>query len=282
MKAAAFDYRRAHSLAEATTALQAAASAAKPLGGGQSLGPMLNLRLTRPALLVDLSGLDEMRTVNAGPDGYWIGGALTHAEIEDGMLDPVLAEAPGLAALLRHVAAGIAYRAIRNRGTLAGSLAHADPAADWVLAMMALNAQLQCVGAHGSRWVGIDAFMSGAFSTALADGEVLAGVRVARCSASMRWGYYKFCRKTGEFAQASCAAVFDPVHGSARIVLGALDGAPAPLPQLAGALAREGAAALAGDAVRDAVCQAAGTGDPVRLQLLVAAVQRCLEQVMEG
>jgi carbon-monoxide dehydrogenase medium subunit len=282
MKAAAFDYQRAHSLAEATAALQAAVSAAKPLGGGQSLGPMLNLRLTRPALLVDLSGLDEMRAVNAGPDGYWIGGALTHAEIEDGMLDPVLAEAPGLAALLRHVAAGIAYRAIRNRGTLAGSLAHADPAADWMLAMMALNAQLQCVGAHGSRWVGIDAFMSGAFTTALADGEVLAGVRVARCSASMRWGYYKFCRKTGEFAQASCAAVFDPAHGSARIVLGALDGAPAPLPQLAGALARQGAAALAGDAVRDAVYQAAGTEDPVRLQLMVAAVQRCLKQVMEG
>ncbi|MEN3274539.1 MAG: aerobic carbon-monoxide dehydrogenase medium subunit [Massilia sp.] len=282
MKAAAFDYQRAHSLAEATAALQAAMSAAKPLGGGQSLGPMLNLRLTRPALLVDLSGLDEMRAVNAGPDGYWIGGALTHAEIEDGMLDTVLAEAPGLAALLRHVAAGIAYRAIRNRGTLAGSLAHADPAADWMLAMMALNAQLQCVGAHGSRWVGIDAFMSGAFTTALADGEVLAGVRVARCSASMRWGYYKFCRKTGEFAQASCAAVFDPVHGTARIVLGALDGAPAPLPQLAGALARQGAAALAGDAVRDAVCQAAGTEDPVRLQLMVAAVQRCLKQVMEG
>jgi carbon-monoxide dehydrogenase medium subunit len=282
MKAAAFDYQRAHSLAEATAALQAAMSAAKPLGGGQSLGPMLNLRLTRPALLVDLSGLDEMRAVNAGPDGYWIGGALTHAEIEDGMLDTVLAEAPGLAALLRHVAAGIAYRAIRNRGTLAGSLAHADPAADWMLAMMALNAQLQCVSAHGSRWVGIDAFMSGAFTTALADGEVLAGVRVARCSASMRWGYYKFCRKTGEFAQASCAAVFDPVHGTARIVLGALDGAPAPLPQLAGALARQGAAALAGDAVRDAVCQAAGTEDPVRLQLMVAAVQRCLKQVMEG
>jgi carbon-monoxide dehydrogenase medium subunit len=282
MKAAAFDYQRAHSLAEATAALHTAVPAAKPLGGGQSLGPMLNLRLARPALLVDLSGLDEMRAVNAGPDGYWIGGALTHAEIEDGMLDPVLAEAPGLAGLLRHVAAGIAYRAIRNRGTLAGSLAHADPAADWMLAMMALNAQLQCVSAHGSRWVGMDAFMSGAFTTALADAEVLAGVRVARCSASMRWGYYKFCRKTGEFAQASCAAVFDPVHGTARIVLGALDGAPAPLPQLAGALARQGAAALAGDAVRDAVCQVAGIEDPVRLQLMVAAVQRCLKQVMEG
>jgi carbon-monoxide dehydrogenase medium subunit len=282
MKAAPFDYQRAHSLADATAALQSAGPAAKPLGGGQSLGPMLNLRLARPALLVDLSGLDEMRGFSAGPHGYWIGGALTHAEIEDGVLDPLLADAPPLAAMLRHVAGGIAYRAIRNRGTLAGSLAHADPAADWMLAMQALNAQLKCVSAQGTRWVAIDAFMSGAFSTALGDAEVLAGVRIGRCSPSMRWGYHKFCRKTGEFAQASCAAVFDPDHGTARIVLGALDGAPAPLAQLAGAVARHGTAALAGDAVRAAVGEVAGTDDPARLQLMATVVQRCLKQVMEG
>src|SRR5690554_880534 len=140
MKPSSFAYQRPASLSEAARLLGQTAGVVKPMGGGQSLGPMLNLRLVRPNLLIDVSGIDELRGLAAQPDGFRIGGAITHAEVEDGALDALLESSPSLAAMLRYVAGTIAYRAIRNRGTLAGSLAHADPAADWVLAMSALDA----------------------------------------------------------------------------------------------------------------------------------------------
>jgi carbon-monoxide dehydrogenase medium subunit len=180
--------------------------------------------------------------------------------------------------MLRHVAGTIAYRAIRNRGTMAGSLAHADPAADWVLTMTALDAQLQCVSAQGQRSIPMAQFMSGAFTTALDGAELLSGVIVALYSRSMRWGYYKFCRKTGEFAEASCASVFDPERGIARIAIGALDGAPVLLQQLAADVARNGMEALTDAAVREAVAQAAPGKDDIDRRLIVAAVKRSVTQ----
>ena len=157
MKAAPFAYQRAGSLADAIQACSNADAGVKVLGGGQSLGPMLNMRLVRAAMLVDISGAQDMARVERRDGSLFIGGALTHAAIEDGALDAALAEeAAPLARMLRHVAGTIAYRAVRNRGTLAGSLAHADPAADWVLAMAALDAQLQCVSSSATRRVPAD------------------------------------------------------------------------------------------------------------------------------
>src|SRR5437868_2759712 len=232
MKAASFEYQRPATLPAALRALADAGGAAKVMGGGQSLGPMLNLRLARPKQVVDVSSLGELRQVTADGDQLRIGAAVTHAEIEDGV-HPLLR-----GGLLQSVAGGIAYRAIRNRGTLGGSLAHADPAADWVLAMAALGAQIEISSAAGTRRVPMERFMHGAYTTDLADGELLTAVRIPRLGAAARWGYFKFCRKTGEFAEASCAAVFDPSRKLARIVLGALDGAPQALPALAAQVAR--------------------------------------------
>ncbi len=281
MKAAPFAYQRAGSLADAIQACSNADAGVKVLGGGQSLGPMLNMRLVRAAMLVDISGAQDMARVERRDGSLFIGGALTHAAIEDGALDAALAEeAAPLARMLRHVAGTIAYRAVRNRGTLAGSLAHADPAADWVLAMAALDAQLQCVSSSATRRVPATAFMSGAFTTALADGELLAGVLVPLYTADMRWGYYKFCRKTGEFAEASCAVVLDPQRGVARIVIGALDGAPASLAGLAAQVAGQGMGALTDSAVRDAVAQAAQSKDAVDRRLIEAAVKRAVRQAL--
>lgn len=281
MKAAPFAYQRAGSLADAIQACSNADAGVKVLGGGQSLGPMLNMRLVRAAMLVDISGAQDMARVERRDGSLFIGGALTHAAIEDGALDAALAEeAAPLARMLRHVAGTIAYRAVRNRGTLAGSLAHADPAADWVLAMAALDAQLQCVSSSATRRVPATAFMSGAFTTALADGELLAGVLVPLYTADMRWGYYKFCRKTGEFAEASCAVVLDPQRGVARIVIGALDGAPASLAGLAAQVAGQGMDALTDAAVRDAVAQAAQSKDAVDRRLIEAAVKRAVRQAL--
>lgn len=275
MKAAQFEYQQAGSTAEALRML----ANAKPIGGGQSLGPMLNLRLVRPGKLVDVSTLAEARRCEQRDGGYRIGGAMTHAEIEDGALDDLMRDSPALAAMLRHVAGGIAYRAIRNRGTLAGSLAHADPAADWVLAMNALDASLELASASGTRLVPMSQFMSGAFTTALSEGELLTGVLLPRASAGMRWGYVKFCRKTGEFAEASAAAVFDPEQGSARLLIGALDGPPTLLQQLAGAVAAQGSSAITQQACLDAVASVATGKDEAGNWQLAVAVKRCLQQL---
>ncbi|MGV3655789.1 MAG: FAD binding domain-containing protein [Noviherbaspirillum sp.] len=280
MKPIPFAYQRPASLSEAARLLAQVTGVAKPLGGGQSLGPMLNLRLVRPELLVDVSGIEELRGMAAQPDGFRIGGAITHAEVEDGALDPLLQSSPGLAAMLRYVAGTIAYRAVRNRGTLAGSLAHADPAADWVLAMTALDAHLECTRPGGQRRIAMTAFMSGAFTTALEEGEVLAAVVLPAYSSAMRWGYYKFCRKPGEFAEASCAAVFDSRRGMARVVVGALDGAPALLENLAGEVAARGEAALTEDALRAAVDPVAGDRSASDRQMIATVVKRSVRQAV--
>jgi carbon-monoxide dehydrogenase medium subunit len=127
---------------------------------------------------------------------------------------------------------------VRNRGTLGGSLAHADPAADWVVAMAALGARIELAGPQGLRHVGADALMQGAYTTVVQEDELIQAVHVPVAGGRARWGYYKFCRKTGEFAEASCAAWFDPASGQARIALGALDGPPRLLPSLAARLAQ--------------------------------------------
>lgn len=145
MKAAAFDYQRAESAAQASELLQADGLLAKVCGGSQSLGAMLNLRLVQVDRLVDVSRIESMQGFEQRGDWLRIGAAVTHARIEDGALPDVTQ------GLLPKVAAGIAYRAVRNRGTLGGSLAHADPAADWVSTMLLLDARFVLGGPDGER-----------------------------------------------------------------------------------------------------------------------------------
>ena len=165
------------------------------------------------------------------PEAVRFGAMVTHAQIEDGLVpDPTRG-------LMPFVARGIAYRAVRNRGTLGGSLCHADPAADWVNAMPLLGASCLVAGPDGTREVPAAGFMASAFETALGEGELLTAVQVPRRSAATRWAYRKFCRKTGEFANALAACLLDPSDGTERVVLGALDGAPHVVEE-AGLLAR--------------------------------------------
>ncbi|HYG42468.1 MAG TPA: FAD binding domain-containing protein [Bordetella sp.] len=274
MKAARFDYVRAGSVAQAVELLRSHEGRAKLMAGGQSLGPMLNLRLARPAVVVDIAGLAELRTVTEHEAGLRVGAGVTHAEIEDGV-HPLLR-----GSALQQVAGGIAYRAIRNRGTVGGSLAHADPAADWVLTMVALGAQIEIAGAAGSRQVAADVFMQGAYTTAVGEDELITAVHVPRHTAHTRWGYYKFCRKTGEFAEASCAAWFDPEAKVARVAVGALDGAPALLPALAAQVAQSGAAPADGRRVLDELAGAMPDKDPLHRKLHATAVARSLAQAL--
>jgi carbon-monoxide dehydrogenase medium subunit len=218
MKPVAFDYERPRDLAAALALL--ARSGGKLLAGGQSLGPMLNLRLAQPELLIDLGGVAELRDCMRTADGVRLGAMTTHAAIEDGHIpDPIHG-------ILPRVAAGIAYRAVRNRGTIGGSLAHADPAADWLPALAALDATAIVCGALGERRGPVAQFVAGAFQPALGDDEILAAIEIPAPSAAARWGFVKICRKTGEFAQAIAAVLHDPERGVLRAALGATNGAP--------------------------------------------------------
>jgi carbon-monoxide dehydrogenase medium subunit len=220
MKPAKFDYEKPRDLASAVKLLAQGGTDAKVIAGGQSLGPMLNLRLAQPGLLVDVRGLPELKAVRDERDSVFVGACTTHADIEDGRVaDPT-------GGFLRKVARGIAYRAVRNRGTVGGSLAHADPAADWVSAMAALDAGIVLTGPDGERTVPASQFVLGIMSTAMGDGEVLTGVRVPKLSIRARWSYWKYCRKTGEFAEAIAAFVVDPERNMWRGVMGATEGAP--------------------------------------------------------
>lgn len=224
MKAPHFEYEKPATLADALRLLAEGGDNAKVLAGGQSLGPLLNLRMARPDLLVDIRTLPELHVCEDDADGVTLGAGVTHAAIEDGHVpDPTHG-------LLARVAQGIAYRAVRNRGTLGGSLAHADPAADWVTTMVLLDAELRVAGADGERVLRAEDLVEGPLSTCLAPDEIIVSVRLPRLSADARWSYYKFNRKLGEFAEAIAAVVHDPARGIVRAVLGAMEGAPHVIP----------------------------------------------------
>jgi carbon-monoxide dehydrogenase medium subunit len=220
MKAATYDYAKPLACDEAIALIGPSGGMGKFVSGSQSLGPMMNLRLAQPEMLVDLRGIAALRACGIEGETVTLGACITHAEIEDGKIET------GTRGLMEHVARGIAYRAVRNRGTLGGSLAHADPAADWISTMRALDAQFLVAGPGGARVIASGDWMAGAFTTALEADEILTGVRFARLSPTARWSYYKFNRKPGEFAEAIAVFIDDAARGVCRAVIGAIDAAP--------------------------------------------------------
>lgn len=274
MKPAAFDFRRAGSVPDALAALADPQADAKPLAGGQSLGPMLNLRLARPGTLVDLGGIEALSRIEDAGAAVRIGACVTHARIED--------EAAAIAGIepLARVARGIAYRGVRNRGTVGGSLVHADPAADWPLALAAFGATVILEGPGGTRRVPAAEFMLGAYATALADGELLTAVEVPRLGAGARWAYRKFCRKPGEFAEAAAAVLLDPARAVARIFVGAPAQRPTALGDLARDLARHGRAALEGDRIARELAAPLADAPADRRQACRTMLERAIDEVL--
>lgn len=220
MKPASFNYERPRDLASALSAMAGADGVLKIMAGGQSLGPMLNLRLVAPDTILDITGLAELKVAEVSGSELVIGACVTHADIEDGRVPDVTRGA------MQRVASAIAYRAVRNRGTVGGSLSHADPSADWISSLMALGATLSLRDAKGVRRVGMKDFILGALENAARQDELLETVHIPIMPASARWGYVKTCRKTGEFAHAIGAILIDPEASMARIVIGAVDAAP--------------------------------------------------------
>jgi carbon-monoxide dehydrogenase medium subunit len=274
VKPAAFEYQRAASTAEALSAMRDPALPAKPIAGGQSLGPMLNLRLARPARLIDISGIEALRRIEDCGTFVRLGAAVTHARIEDE------AGAFGGVGPLARAARGIAYRAVRTRGTLGGSLAHADPAADWPLVLATLGATVVVQGERGPRRIDAAAFMLGSYVTQLGEGELLIAVEVPKLAPGARWAYRKFCRKAGEFAQAAAAVLLDPERRVARVFIGAPADRPTSLPALAGELARRGRAALDGDRLSDLMRTVLADADPARRQAGTVMLTRAIDEAL--
>jgi aerobic carbon-monoxide dehydrogenase medium subunit len=243
MKAAAVDYVRPRSLAEAIGLLARGGTEARVVAGGQSLVAMMNLRIAAPDLLIDIARLPELAAANDDGDAVTLGACVTHAAIEDESVpDPTRG-------LLPRVAAGLAYRAIRIRGTIGGSLALADPAAEWPAVLAALDAEATAHGPNGRRTIKCAEFATGIFETRLDPGAIVESLRIPKLSDAARWGYLKLGRKLGEFAQALAVAVDDPARGYCRIVIGAANGPPLVLAAATAALAGR----HDGDALRAAI-----------------------------
>ena len=220
MKPAPFEYVRARDAQEAARLLGDPARDARIIAGGQSLGPMLNLRLARPDLLVDVSRCEDLRGYVDEGDAVVYGASVTHADIEDGRVPDALD------GHMARAARQIAYRAVRNRGTLGGSIAHADPAADWPTVLLATGAEVILQNPTGLRAMRLAQFITGPFSVARDRDEVLVGVRVFKRSAALRWSYRKVSVKAGEFAHAFAIAMHDPSSGERRAVVGAIERVP--------------------------------------------------------
>ena len=219
MKPAPLTYIRAESTAGAIELMQSSEGVSKYVAGGQTLGPMINLRLTQPDALIDISAIPEMRKVTEAAGDVRLGAAIRHAEIEDGKTaDPSQG-------LMVRAARTLAYRAVRNRGTIGGSLAHADPAAEWPTIFSALEARVHVTGASGERIVPIGEFLVGYLASALEEHDIVTAISVPRLPKGSRTGFRKFCRKSGEFAH-SLAAVVLAGKQTNRVVLGSAIGKP--------------------------------------------------------
>jgi carbon-monoxide dehydrogenase medium subunit len=271
VKPAPFAYCRASTVEEAVAMLAELGEDARVLAGGQSLVPMLNLRLARPSALVDVGRVAELAGISA--NGALRVGATTRQA--DALRSELAAErAPLLTAALRHVG----HPATRSRGTVGGSIAHADPAAELPAVLLALDGEVVIVSAGGERVVAADSFFAGPFETALAEGELLTAVRLADMPGGARFGFSEIARRRGDFALAGSAVVVAP--GFARVALFAVapcafraSGAERALEQGAGAEEAAALAAGASDPSGDPHAPAAYRREAARVATLRALLE---------
>lgn len=273
MKPAAFDYVRPANLDEAIGALAEAGGEATPLAGGQSLLPLLGLRMTTVGRLVDIGRLEALRQVEETASHVVIGAAWTHAEIEDGSVPD-----PGNG-LMRRMAARIAYRAVRNQGTIGGSIAMADPAADWPVCLIALEAKAHIAGAKGQRTVPVADLIEDIYTTSLAPDEIIVAFEIPRLDAAARTGVSKVTRKTGAFAMSLAVAVVNDGARAARVVLGGAANRAVRLPATSALLqSKDASAATLSDAIGRDLVETAGAPDDYSIRLHRAVVLRAIAE----
>jgi carbon-monoxide dehydrogenase medium subunit len=201
MKARAFSYLRARTIEQALAASAGGGDDARFIAGGQSLVPALSLRLQAPQLLIDITHIPELRGVRREGESLRIGALTRHCEM---LSEPLIGE---LAPLLRAAAPFVAHPAIRNRGTLGGSIALADPASEFPAVVMALDAEIEIAGLAGSRRVKADDFFIDLFETALAPGELVTAVHVPILKTDQRIAFDELARRRGDYAMAGCGMI---------------------------------------------------------------------------
>lgn len=233
MKAAPFEYVRATSVEETVTVIAQADGDGKILAGGQSLVPLLALRLARPAVLVDINRIPGLDTIDVVDGAVEVGALVRHRALVEQDAHPLLSAG----------ARWIGHTAIRSRGTVAGSIAHADAAAELPALALATAATVTVVGTDGERVVAADDLFLGALTTSLGEDEMITRVRFPHAS---RWGFAEFSRRHGDFALV--AAVVAEVDGAVRVVVGGVASVPFRVRRAEEVLADGGTAAEAGAA----------------------------------
>jgi carbon-monoxide dehydrogenase medium subunit len=203
VKPRSFDYVRVKSLPEAVIALARHGADAKIIAGGQSLVPLLNMRMASPAILVDIGALTELKGISLAGGWLRIGALVRQAEAERSA--EIAQHAPLIAKALPH----IGHVAIRNRGTIGGSIALADPAAELPACLLALDGEVEIEGAKGARTVKADDFFKDLYETALGPGDVLTAIRIPAAAQNTRVGFAELARRHGDFAMAGLAARSD-------------------------------------------------------------------------
>lgn len=235
MPAVPFDYCAPATVAEALALLRERGEDAKPLAGGQSLIPLLTLRLARPTVVVDLNRLDELRQVRREGDALLVGALVRHRALERG--EGALAACP----LLREAAALIGNVRVRALGTIGGSLAHADPAAELPAVVRALDGTILVRGPARERAVSAREFFVGALTTALEPGELIVGVRLPILGPRVGYAVEEFSRRAGDFAVVAAVAIVELSPAGevawARVALAGIGPIPQRLPGLEAALA---------------------------------------------
>jgi aerobic carbon-monoxide dehydrogenase medium subunit len=272
VKPPSFLYARPRSLEEALALAAEHGSEAKILAGGQSLVPMLNLRFAEPRVLVDVNRLAELAFVRRENGTLRIGAMTRHRAIEQSK------EAAAAEPLLGRAAREIGHLAIRNRGTIGGSLAHADPAAEWPLVAVALDARLTLRSATGRRVVPAREFFVGPLTTVMAPTEILTEIAFAAAPAGGRFGFAELCRRPGDFAIVAVACrVARDEDGVCRAATLAVGGA------LVGSRGEDGALRAAGEAAARAVEPASdvhGSAD-YRRRMAAVLARRALGAALE-
>jgi CO/xanthine dehydrogenase FAD-binding subunit len=216
MKPPVFDYIAATSIDSAVAALAAAGGEAKILAGGQSLVPMLNFRLLRPAVLVDINGIAGLAAIEETADAIHVGALVRHFALETSPL--VARHFPVVSCAMTHVA----HLAIRNRGTIGGSLVHADPAAELPMLALLLDAELHIASGAGTRAVAARDFFLDALTVDLGPADILTAIVLPKLPPHTGWGFAEVARRHGDFALAAVAATLTVTHGAisaARIAL---------------------------------------------------------------
>lgn len=260
MKPANFEYRAPTSLADAVALLAELGDRGRPLAGGQSLVPMMNLRLARPEVVVDLNGVAELERHRVDADALVVGATCRHRDIE---LDPA---ALGRCAAIADAVPLIGHIGIRNRGTVVGSLAHADPSAEWPCLALLLDAEIVTARQQGGRRIAARDFFTGVFTTALEPGELIVEARFPWVPEDAGSAFVEVSRRHGDFALGAAGAVValaaDGTVQEARLALAGIESVPARVPAAEGILTgREPTPAALSEAAAAGAAGLQPTGD---------------------